>query len=240
MDEEYKVYKYTNTYNGKVYIGQTKNSLPERAQSNGINYKECRRFYNAIKKYGWHAFRGEIILDGLSLDEANTWEQFYIKSYNSTDAAHGYNISDGGGQREMSDETRRIISLKAKERYQDPSRNPMFGRRHSAGSRKRMSECKRGTSNPMYGRSWTETQKQKCGTNGKKLNLSEERRAEMSRRAVELGRSRARGVRCIEGGLTFASMTKAAEYYHVSPSTLCGQIKRYQKTCRGRHFEYVS
>lgn len=92
----------------------------------------------------------------------------------------------------------------------------------------------------MYGRSWTETQKQKCGTNGKKLNLSEERRAEMSRRAVELGRSRARGVRCIEGGLTFASMTKAAEYYHVSPSTLCGQIKRYQKTCRGRHFEYVS
>lgn len=240
MNEKYKIYKYTNIYNNKVYIGQTRLSFPERAQSNGRNYKECRKFHNAIKKYGWRAFRGEIICDGLSLDEANELERFYIKWYNATDDAYGYNISNGGGQHEMNDETRRLISKKAKERYQDPSQNPMFGKQHSDKTKEIMSKCKLGMLNPMYGRTWTETQKQKCGTKGKRLKLSEERLAEMSKWAIGLGHSNAKRVRCIEDNYVFLSLTEAAKHYQVNPATLCGQLNGRQKTCRNKHFEYVS
>ncbi len=49
MNEHYKVYKYTNSLNGKVYIGQTRNSLAK-----GRGYDRCPAFYNAIQKYGLH------------------------------------------------------------------------------------------------------------------------------------------------------------------------------------------
>lgn len=73
----YKIYKYTNLINGKIYIGQTKNSLEKRAL-NGTNYKGSRYFYNAIQKYGWNNFIPEILEDGLSLDKANIREEYYI------------------------------------------------------------------------------------------------------------------------------------------------------------------
>ena len=81
----YRIYKYTNVNNGKVYIGQTSKSLEERAQHNGNNYKECRKFYAAIKKYGWESIVPEILAENLSLDEANKLEAFYISQFNSTD-----------------------------------------------------------------------------------------------------------------------------------------------------------
>lgn len=236
----YKVYKYTNSVNQKVYIGQTKCTLEERAQSNGRNYRECRKFYNAIQKYGWENFVAEILEDGLTLEEANERERFYIQEYNSTDDRYGYNIDIGGRQEKMSDETKAIISRNAKQRYQDPTNNPMYGKTHSEETKALMSECKRGALNPMYGKKWTDKQREMCGTRGKKLNISPERLFEMSRWAVELGRRNAKQIRCIEDDLLFSSLGKAAEYYSVNPATLCGQLNGRQKTCRGKHFEYVS
>ena len=52
MQKKYKVYKYTAP-NGKLYIGQTCNSLRRRAGNHGECYVECPLFYNAIKKYGF-------------------------------------------------------------------------------------------------------------------------------------------------------------------------------------------
>jgi len=51
LEKKYKVYKYTSPSN-KVYIGQTCNSLKVRA-ANGEGYKECPKFFEAIKKYGF-------------------------------------------------------------------------------------------------------------------------------------------------------------------------------------------
>ena len=92
----YKVYKYTNLLNGKIYIGQTCSSLEKRAGHNGYKYKKCIYFYNAIKKYGWNNFRGEILLDNLTREEANLMEIKLISFYNSNNKSIGYNISDGG------------------------------------------------------------------------------------------------------------------------------------------------
>lgn len=92
----YKVYKYTNLINGKIYIGQTMESLEMRAGYNGYKYRKCPYFYNAIKKYGWDNFTVEILQDNLTREQANEFEIKYIKYFNSQDPNIGYNISDGG------------------------------------------------------------------------------------------------------------------------------------------------
>lgn len=236
----YKIYKYTNKNNGKVYIGQTSKTLQERALSNGSNYKESPRFYNAIKKYGWDSFIPEIIEDNLTVDEANQKECYYISLYNSTNPTFGYNILFGGNNSRVPDSAKKIISQKAKERYKDKRNNPMFGKHHSKESIEKMSLSKIGRKNPMYGTHWNETQKKFCGTKGKTLNLTSDHRKQLIERARNLGFSNAKKIRCIEDNIIFDSLTKAANYYSVNPATLCGQLNGRQKTCKGRHFEYFS
>lgn len=65
---KYKIYMYENIINHKKYIGQTYTSLEQRAGKNGIKYKNCTCFYNAIQKYGWDNFQSYILEENLSLD----------------------------------------------------------------------------------------------------------------------------------------------------------------------------
>ena len=44
MKNTYKVYKYTNLINGKIYIGQTIGTLEDRAGHNGYKYRKCTYF----------------------------------------------------------------------------------------------------------------------------------------------------------------------------------------------------
>ena len=92
----WRIYKYENKINGKVYIGQTKNSLAFRAKG-GSNYKGCPYFYNAIKYYGWSNFVGTILVDNiLTKEEADRLEKKYIQKYKSCNKKYGYNVDFGG------------------------------------------------------------------------------------------------------------------------------------------------
>lgn len=236
----HSIYMYTNTVNGKVYIGQTSTSLEQRAQKDGKNYRESPKFYNAIMKYGWDAFTPTIIDTAETQDDANELEILYISKYMSTDDAFGYNVSPGGSCGNLSEESRAKISEKAKERYRDKTKNPMYGRHQSAEMRKKLSETRKGELNPAYGSVWTDTQRMRCGTKGKKLNLSEERRNELRNNAQELGRSTGlRHVECIEDGTKFDSIIAAATAYGVTKATLNGHLKGRQKSCAGKHFKYL-
>lgn len=234
------IYKYTNSKNGKIYIGQTSLTLEERAQSNGSNYKQCPRFYNAIKEFGWSAFIPEVLEEVETQQEAYAREVYYIDLYNSTNKNIGYNVEIGGKCGATSNDTKKIISEKAKERYIDKTSNPMYGKKHTQESLKKMSEIKMGENNPMYGKTWTEKQRECCGTRGKTLNLSEERREEMREHARQLGlETGLKAVRCIEDNLIFSSITKAAQAYGVAISTLSGHLHNRQPKCAGKHFEFV-
>lgn len=236
----YSIYKYTNVNNGKVYIGQTRNTLKERAQFEGRNYRESPKFYNAILKYGWSSFIPEILATAETPEEANALEIQYIEKYSSTDDQFGYNISPGGACSNMSDETREKISLKAKERYKDKTKNPMYGRHHSEEMKTRLSERRKGSLNPFFGKTWTDTQRQKCGTKGKKLNITEEHREILRNRARHLGATNGlRPVECIEDNLQFDSIVSAANAYGVAKSTLAGHLKGRQLSCAGKHFKYL-
>jgi len=92
--ENYSVYIHTSKVNGKKYIGITKQN-PERRWQKGKGY-EGTYFGNAISKYGWDGFTHEIIMQGLSKEEACNLEITLIRSYDTTNREKGYNMSEGG------------------------------------------------------------------------------------------------------------------------------------------------
>ena len=102
----YVVYKHTLRDDGRVYIGQTKNVKNRWIPS---AYRYCTRFYRAINKYGWDSFDHKIVLCGLSLDEANVYEELLIEQYDATNPKYGFNLLSGGLNKKASIETRRKI-----------------------------------------------------------------------------------------------------------------------------------
>lgn len=95
-DKTFIIYKHTNKINKKCYIGQTCQTLERRARPCGEGYKDSPLFWNAIQKYGWENFSHEILESGLTEDEVNEKERFWIKYYNSYNSDEGYNSTPGG------------------------------------------------------------------------------------------------------------------------------------------------
>ena len=98
---EYNIYCYTNKINGKKYIGQSKD-VARRCHPS--NYKGCTKFYNAIQKYGIENFEYEILESGLTLEEANTRENYYIQLCQTIE--FGYNLKSGGSNCEYSEDSK--------------------------------------------------------------------------------------------------------------------------------------
>lgn len=96
---DHTIYIHTNKIDGKVYIGQTSQTDLTRRWCGGHGYKHCDYFQNAIKKYGWNGFNHEILETGLTQEQANEQEVYYISLYNSANPKFGYNIKGGGMSR---------------------------------------------------------------------------------------------------------------------------------------------
>ena len=108
------VYKATIRENGKIYIGKTSYSLPERVSRHiTANYT----FSKALKKYGLESFEFAIIDNSDSDEELSNKEIYWIKFYKSK-GKNGYNMTDGG--------------------------EGIPGWHHSIEARKKMSEARRG------------------------------------------------------------------------------------------------
>lgn len=123
------VYKHTNTVNGKVYIGITSQNTRIR-WNRGWGYQYCPHFWKAIQKYGWDSFNHEILMDGLTKEEAEAWEVKLIAEYHSADYALGYNLSSGGkGTGKHSEETKEKIG------------NARRGAHHTEEAKRKMSEA---------------------------------------------------------------------------------------------------
>lgn len=145
------IYKITNNINGKLYIGQTIQSLNNRKcahkyASKNRNKNKNRKLYNAINKHGWNNFEWEILYDNVPnnlLDIAEicaiyTYDTFYL-GYNST---HG---GDSSGPK--SEETCKKISM-----ANGGKNNPMYGVTHSKEYKEKMSKAMSGKNNGFYGK----------------------------------------------------------------------------------------
>lgn len=161
--------------NGKMYVGITSQLPNERWGSNGCRYKGCVRLKYAIQKYGWDNIKHEVLLDGLTMEQACLAERLFISYWDLTNPDKGYNIKDGGVLNStLPEESRRKISkaLKGKplsaetRRKMSESRqgekhhmygrkgeaNPNYGSKRSEETRRKMSEAQRGEKNHMYGK----------------------------------------------------------------------------------------
>ena len=146
-ERKYLVYKHTSP-SGKVYIGITVQEVKKRWQ-NGNGYQRNPHFWSAIQKYGWDNFEHEVLLTGLSKQEAAEEEKRLIKEINATDPLIGYNMTFGGDFGvKHTDEVKKRISQKLIEYYSNDSARQHnsimhIGKKHSEETRRKMSETHR-------------------------------------------------------------------------------------------------
>lgn len=121
------IYKFTNISNGKVYIGQTKNSLHKRlishlSQARMTTRTKKNHLQYAIQKYGIHGFDIDVV-EKCSEDQLNSREIYWIDYYQSHNPQKGYNCTIGGdgnrSPREVKKDTRDKISKANLNKWKD-------------------------------------------------------------------------------------------------------------------------
>ncbi len=111
-----RIYKITCLLNGKIYVGQTWKTIEARfkrhcGESRWINTKKMPIVF-AIKKYGTENFKIELLeeVENCSQLLLNNREIFWGLTLDSF-SPKGYNLSLGGSNGILSDETKKKISI---------------------------------------------------------------------------------------------------------------------------------
>lgn len=117
------IYKITNKLDGKIYVGQTTQTLARRWQDHINGNGHSRYLYNAIKRHGSVHFS----MEQLEVFEANSKtglrqllnkaEPKHIEALSSM-IPNGYNVTSGGAQPQISPES---VLLRA-EKHKKPIR----------------------------------------------------------------------------------------------------------------------
>lgn len=231
-DACYCIYKHTNKINGKVYIGMTCD-IEERWGTNGVHYMSdtYSLFGRAVKKYGWDAFKHEILESGLTWEEANEREIFYIALYKCNVVRYpelnaGYNLTDGGCGTKghpLSEEAKAKLS-----EQNSGAGNPRYGCKLSDETKAKISAANKGrfvgSKSPLYGKKQTPEHIAKA-----KANRPDRSGA---------NNPKARSVICPETGVVFLTIKDAAVWAGVSYMNIVRVCKHQQLTAGGYHWEY--
>lgn len=130
----YIVYMHVNKLNGKVYVGITHHSNPNKRWGyGGQKYNHSTKFLHAIAKYGWDSF-DHIVLCKTTKERAIVMEKVLIAHYKRIGMS--YNIGEGGeGSQSFSEET------KAKLKAYKSAHPAMAGRHHTPEAKAKISEA---------------------------------------------------------------------------------------------------
>lgn len=220
-NRNYIVYRHIAP-SGKMYVGITGVGVKHRWQ-NGRGYKNNRHFNFAIRKYGWENIKHEILLDGLSEQEAKFAEEVFISYWNLTDSKYGYNVLSGG------------------ETYAG-SNNPFFGKTHTNESKKKMSISSSGINHPNYGKHLSMETRNKISNSTKGRVHSLETRNKLS--ASHIGNHsrpfRAVVAMCIKDKrvYTFDSIKNASIITGVTKSNICLCCQGHRQSAGGYVWKY--
>jgi group I intron endonuclease len=160
------IYCATCLRNGKKYFGKTTKSLSVRIAKHKYSAKyQNSYFYNAASKYGWSAFKWEVVDEACDKEELNSREKQWIYCYDSTSRTKGYNIQKGGQGNVHSEETKMKIGNANR-----GTKNYMFGRT--------------GTNHHLFGTHPSDVTIQKLidSHKGKKLNAESVKKRSETRR----------------------------------------------------------
>ena len=169
------IYKITNLLDGKIYVGQTKQSIEKRFQDHFYTKYHIGR---AIREYGAENFKIELLEECETLEELNEKEKFWIKTLNCK-SPNGYNLTDGGdGHYTLNEEARKKIAKANKKRVFTPEMRKKLsdsqkGKKLSAEHRAKISAANKGKKRSA------ET-KAKMSEASKKRKMTEETREKIS------------------------------------------------------------
>lgn len=126
----YLIYLVTNSMDGKVYVGQTCQTLSRRW---GLHKSKARTgsslyLHRAIRLYGEGNFSVEVLSSCETPEWANYLEKVWILIKDSFNPKKGYNLTTGGDRPSISSESI------------EKQRQKMLGRKVSEETRKRLSE----------------------------------------------------------------------------------------------------
>lgn len=184
MNQNYLIYKFTSP-SGKSYIGQTNNLIKRFSAHRRSNVKTV--FCSAIKKYGFDNFTHEILKENLNVDDANYWEEFFIKNHN-TIYPFGYNLHSGGRNH--------VATIETKKKITDAllARPPM-----SDKTKAKMSESRTGNKNPFFGKKHSELTKQKMSNARKnRKEYTDEQKLKISQAISTAHKGKKRSAETIE------------------------------------------
>jgi group I intron endonuclease len=152
------IYSAVNRETGKVYVGQTWESLRSRwvrhkykAVRGSISERtSCRHFYAAIRKYGTDRFELQILSVSATQKALDNLEKVWILLLRASDRECGYNLKLGGSAGQHSAETRARMSRTHKACpnsgvFKFGASSWMKGKHHSAESKAKTSRGKGGT-----------------------------------------------------------------------------------------------
>ena len=240
-NDKYCVYAHINKVNGKIYVGQTCQN-PKYRWNNGEGYKRSSYFYNAIKKYGWNGFEHIIVLNDLSLEDANYFEEILIQRLDTTNPTKGYNLQSGGKNYICSE----IVKQKMKENHADFKgiNHPNYGKHWSEEVRRRMSEAHKG----KYASEETKQKMSESRRGDKSLwfgrHHTEESKRKMSetRKGTRTGVDNpvARKVICLETNEIFDTIQEASEKTNTTKGNICKCCQGKRKTTGGFHWAYYN
>ena len=206
----YKVYKHTlpmsvsDKENDMVYIGITSQENPwDRWGVHKAHYEYNEHFSRAISKYSWKNFLHEVLYDDLTKEEAEQKEIELIAYYNSTNDKFGYNKANGGSSvGKHTEETKNILSKKAKKRFENPENNPMYGKHHSEETKRKISE-------KATGRGHSEESKQKMSMQRTGVNNIMYGQTHTKEAKAKIAKATSKPVRCVETGVVYPSALEA-------------------------------
>ena len=211
----YCIYIHRNKINNKVYIGQTCQK-PEKRWNYGLGYKNSPYFFAAIQLYGWDNFSHEILETGLSLEQANEREQYYIEKYNSTNQKFGYNLNKGGSSLNAYWQNEQNRLTKSEEKKQFFATHPDEKKANDNHLKKIAQDS-------------AEIRSQKMKENYQK-----------QQGLYEINQERKKLIICEETQEIFSSLTEAGKKYNISVSNISNVIHGKRKTAGGFHWRALS
>jgi len=176
------IYKITNKINGKVYIGQTTQTLNKRMYGHLADSKRNRQIKKrnkisaAINLHGFDNFIFETIASANTQDELNYLEIKYIENHNACSDAFGYNLLSGGKQNgKHSKETKDKISISGKAAAKKAKENNGHwnkGRMVSKEQKAIVSQKLKGKPCPSRGRKYSSEEKIAISERMKKIRAT--------------------------------------------------------------------
>lgn len=233
------IYKITNLINNKVYIGQSINIERRWTQEKArqVNTYLC----HAFNFYGIDNFKFEI-LEILKNDKniLDDRERFYIKKYKSNNLHYGYNLTTGGEGChgfKFTEEQKAEMSRK-----NSGINSAWYGRKHTAETRKKMSEAAKkidrsnykGAGNPFYNKHHTEETKEKLKAAHKNRDINT-----YYRHNADGNPPCEKKVLCIETNKIYRSIAAAARELNLKDTHISRVLKGKRKTTGGYHWAYV-